>query len=534
MNRNIFRKLKKWRITAAKREMVEVFRVLQNRTLEEIAELRPKTREDLIKIKGIKERKFEKYGKDILDIIKSESEDCLNGSKPKNDVLPLDIAYQSLKVNEQSGENGFSDRSRRQSSIDKKEKVYSVSKFLDFLNNSLTIHNVRIKGEISSVDEREKVVYFTLKDKNDESLLNCLIFRYQYEISGVKLKTGEEIIVEGNPNIYKPTGKLSFKTNSIEVVGEGALKRAYEELKRKLEKEGLFLQQRKKTLPRFPRTIGLITSNQGAAMGDFITNVGNYGFNIKFINSSVEGKRAVFDLIKAVEQFEKMRGVDVLVIIRGGGSLESLQAFNNESLVRKISSLKVPVVCGVGHEKDTPLVSLVSDVAVSTPTAAARTIRESWEKAVQKLNHDQRTVVNSFEKCLSDSKYRIERITRAIDEGFKSVFYRFSKSERDLIKNLERIYFSLKSAKKDVLLSRKCILSGCERMILSARNKVKAIKNTIENNDPEGRLKLGYSIAFINGKIVKNVRQISKNDLVNIKVSDGEFISEVRSVDKEL
>jgi exodeoxyribonuclease VII large subunit len=185
-----------------------------------------------------------------------------------------------------------------------------------------------------------------------------------------------EVIVEGTPSIYIPNGRFNFGVNTIELVGEGALKMAYDKLKKKLDSEGLFDIERKKLIPELPERIGLITSETGAVIHDFLTNIGKYGFKIKFFNSRVEGQLAIKDLLSAIEYFED-KDIDVLVIIRGGGSLESLQAFNNEVLIRKIADFEKPVICGIGHDKDVPLCALVADLLVSTPTAVTTVLNRS-------------------------------------------------------------------------------------------------------------------------------------------------------------
>ncbi|MCK5123429.1 MAG: exodeoxyribonuclease VII large subunit [Candidatus Pacebacteria bacterium] len=490
MNPKLFRKLREWRDITAKKEGVELFRVLPNKAIEEIATSEPINKEALINIKGIKEKKFQKYGRKILGIVNDRSgQACL-----------------SATIN----------------------KIYSVSEFLDYLNDKLGREEIKLKGEVTSVEERERAVYFNLKDKEDGSVISCLIWRYQYEVSGVKLEIGNEIIVSGYAEIYKPMGKLSLKVSLIELAGEGALKKAYEDLKRKLEKEGLFAPEIKKPIPNLPQTIGLITSNQGAAIGDFTTNLGNYGFKIKFINSSVEGKQAVFDLIKAVKQFKKMKNLDVVVIIRGGGSLESLQAFNNEALVREIANLEVPVICGVGHEKDISLVALVSDLAVSTPTAAARAVRESWDNAAEKLVYNQRVIINSFEKYISGSKYQIEKILFNISGKLSGIFYRFTKAKNNLLQNFEKVYYAINNEKRKIVLLNNQILSEYKKTASATRNKISVFENVIKANNPERQLKLGYSIVLLKGKVVKSVKQVEKGDLINIKMSDGKIESAIK------
>ena len=532
MNPNLLRKLKKWRDETARKEMVEGFRVLPNRAIEDVARMEPKTREELTSIKGIKDKKYYKYGKDILDMVKeSLANSKINNRQPffpsvgqagKNIILP---SARSVS-DEDDSEIGLPYRSAF------KEKIYSVSEFLDYLNKKLMTEEIRLKGEVTSVDEREKVIYFSLKDEKDNSVINCLIFRYQYEISGIKLEIGNEIIVSGYPEIYKPYGKLSLKTSLIEVAGEGALKKAYDELKNKFEKEGLFALERKKLLSELPEIIGLITSSQGAAIGDFTTNLGSYGFKIKFIDSSVEGKQAVFDLIKAVRRFKKMKGVDALVLIRGGGSFESLQAFNNEALVREIADLEIPVICGIGHEKDISLVSLVCDLAVSTPTAAARTIRESWDRAVEKLDRNESVIVDSFEKYLYESKRKVERLSFNLSQEFENILQKFSDVKNNFLKMFENISFVINNTKRAVDSFSSQILANYSQKVVDAKNKISFFENVISANDPERQLKLGYSIVSFGGRIVRSVRQLARGDVVGIKVSDGKIEAEVKNVKK--
>ena len=346
MNQEIIQKLKEWRAKKAREENVELFRIFQNKTLEDFAALLPRNKDELLAIKGIREKKFQKYGQEVLSII-AES---IGGHEIKKD----------LKVDE---------------TLSIKEKIYSVSNFLDIINSNLAKIQVCIKGEISSVDFK-KHAYFSLKDKNDESVVNCFMWSDDYQMVGIDLKEGMEIIVRGYAEIYKPAGKFTFRVSSIELVGEGALKKAYDALKKKLTEEGLFELERKRPMPNLPIKIGLITSRTGAVIHDFQSNLGRFGYEIKFYDSRVEGAQAVKDLINAIRYF-KNKPIEVLVVIRGGGSLESLQAFNNEVLVRKIAEFEKPVICGIGHDKDIPLSALAADLLVSTPTAVTTVLNRS-------------------------------------------------------------------------------------------------------------------------------------------------------------
>ncbi|HHE76419.1 MAG TPA: exodeoxyribonuclease VII large subunit, partial [Candidatus Parcubacteria bacterium] len=413
MDQELLRKLKEWRMIKARQENVPAFRVFVDKTLEGIAALRPKNKDELLTIKGMGERKFERYGREILEMIGG------------NDGPITGL---------------FCDASRNGETGNDKKKPYTVSGYLDLLNKELRKREARVQGEISSLDIRDNYLFFSLKDKNDESLLSCFMWMNNYKLCGVSFEEGLEIIVEGFPEVYKPNGRLSFRVSSAELVGEGALKKAYEQLKKRLEDEGLFLPERKKPIPEFVQRIGLITSETGAVIHDFLNNLGQYGYQIKFFSSRVEGQAAVKDLLSAIEYFED-KDIEVLVIIRGGGSLESLQAFNNEFLARKIADFKTPVICGIGHEKDVPLASLAADLMVSTPTAVTVVLNKPWERALDNIKTFERVIVHQYQEALEERKHRLELLTGELRQKADFIFKRFELLKQQLINKLEMIEY---------------------------------------------------------------------------------------------
>ncbi|NQV00927.1 MAG: exodeoxyribonuclease VII large subunit [Parcubacteria group bacterium] len=491
----ILEKLKEWRNDMARKEGLPLYRIFQNKTLEDIAEIMPKNKEELLDIKGIKERKFEKYGRDILDLIKG------------GDVIDSSPMAQ----------NG------------KEEKPYTVSRYLDLINNKLRDCNAKVLGEISSLDIREKYLFFSVKDKEDESLLNCFMWTNDYEICGIQLKEGLEIIIGGFPDIYKPQGRLSFRVSTVELVGEGALKKAYEKLKKKLEDEGLFAIERKKPIPEFVQKIGLITSETGAVIHDFLNNLGKYGYQIKFFNSRVEGQIAVKDLISAINYFQD-KDIDVLVIIRGGGSLESLQAFNNEVLVRKIADFKNPVMCGIGHDKDISLASLTADLMVSTPTAVAVALNKSWDEAISSIKIFEKDIIYRYQEALSNKKRKIEILTQELGERSNFIFKRFKNAKNRLMNKLTELGFVLENTKKDLNQSLDLIFTRIKDGLREVKKYLERAEEGLKNINPERQLKLGYSIVSINGKIIKSVKEVSKNEKIDIRVSDGRIKSQVEEI----
>ncbi len=505
MKKDILQKLKDWRAKTARRENVELFRVISNQAVEEIARVLPQNKKELLDIKGIKEKKFAKYGEEILAIVRGEGDN--QGS--------------TFSFFEQSSQN--SSRSNL--------KVFEVGEYLDFLNEKLLEAKARVKGEVTSIDDRGNYLFFKIKDKNGESLINCFIWRNDYQVSGIKVEAGMEIVIWGYPSVYPSSGQLSFQTKSIELVGEGLLKKAYEELKNKLEREGLFAPERKKLLPRFIYNIGLITSHQGAAIGDFVSNVGNYGYKIKFYDSRVEGKQAVFDLINGIKWFNKnIPDLDLLVVVRGGGSFESLQAFNTEALAREIAASKIPVLAGIGHEQDVTLAALAADKMVSTPTAAALEIRRAWDEAIHEVERGEKYIFNVFQNILAECKDKILKSERTLSERLADIFDRFRQARENLKNSLVKIKMTIDYEKNYLSdISRKMVFSYA-RLFSEFKNLLKSLAEKIIFHNPERQLKLGYSLVSIDNKIVRSVREVNVGDEVDIKISDGKLKSKIKEI----
>ena len=366
-----------------------------------------------------------------------------------------------------------------------KDTVFSVSEFIEILNVGLK-KEVRITGEVSQVQKAASGhVYFTIKDGKEDATMNCVVWKFNYLQCGIDMQVGMELILTGNPQIYAPTGRFSFVASAIEFKGEGALKKAYDELKKKLATEGVFATERKRALPELARKIGVITSKDGAVIHDFINNLGKFGYEVNLVDSRVEGQQAVAPLIEAIQTFKK-KDIEVLVIIRGGGSLESLQAFNNEALIREIVSFPVPVIAGIGHDQDVPLAALAADFMTSTPTAAAHLINRSWEDAFAK--------VRQFASIMNRIEDRMRRVKMDLDVALKSVIDHTADS-------ISRIKERLETAEK-----------------------------VMRVNDPTRQLKLGYSIVRGRGKVIKSIKGLSAGDELEIQFSDGTAESNITSI----
>lgn len=531
---SLLNELRNWRNNQARIEGVEGYRVLSNTVLEALVGTLPQTRDEMLAIKGIKEAKFSKYGATLLRMIAEQS-----GSITKKNVeaKPLSERKESrIKNQELETEQNFFGTEIESIDFENEEQALvdqtlTVSQFLDGLNIELSGMAGRIRGEVSSVDVRERVVYFTIKDSIDESTLPCLIFRNQYALSGVDLAIGDEIIVEGAPDIYKPNGRLSLKVGMIELCGEGALKKAYDALKRKLETEGIFASEKKRLLPQFPERIALITSEQGAAIGDFTMNLGSQGFKVDFYPTSVEGKKAVVDILEALRYFNRhAERYDVLVMIRGGGSLESLQAFNNETLIREIAECNIPTLLGVGHEKDVTLSALAADVMVSTPTATARTLRAPWDEARGLLRHLEQQLPVLFERELAQIKNSLSLGSSALLEQLEVFLDQAETLKQELIERFYIIQSVVKQRSLSLIETQRFLVRRFSERLGQAKKQLLYDEDLLRQYDPKRVLKLGYSLVQSGNRVVKDVGGLALGDILGIQLSSGKVEAKIEKI----
>ncbi len=447
----------------------------------------------------------------------------------------------------------------------------SVSEYIAQVNRVLASAGGRIKGEVISVKVYPRAVYFDIKD--DASVLSCTIWASTYRMNGIDLKAGDEVIVTGVPNVYAPYGKLSLITDTIEYAGEGALKQAYDRLKAQLEDEGLLSRERKRSLPEFPRKIGLITSLKGVVIQDFSTNLSRHGFKITTIDSRVEGKDAIHELLASINTMAK-QDIDVLVVIRGGGSLESLQAFNTESVVRAIAGFKVPVITGIGHDVDKTLSQLVADIGVSTPTAVEEALNQPWDGLLESLSLQENKILNHFRTALRAKSGFLTRSANSIFRTYErrlsdarsdignastrvmGLFHDLSRRVRDVNSALMRAVGIMKTNlrtkgsdlrrqssqvsdkfHKNLVEKDKSIMRGAATVIQKQKTALRdvskelpVLERAIKNNDPMRNIKLGYSLSYVNGKLARRTADITTGELITTKLLDGEFTSEVKEV----
>lgn len=378
----------------------------------------------------------------------------------------------------------------------------------NLIGNDRLLNAISVRGEISNLtNHRSGHLYFTIKDEG--SKIPAVMF--QSSASGLRFvpENGMKVIVRCSVNVYVPSGVYQLYVSSMQPDGIGDLYLAYEQLKNKLEKEGLFSPEYKKKIPKIPKKVGVITSPTGAAIRDII-NISGRRFPLSSIYvypSLVQGDYAEDNLIRALDYFDKNRLVDVIIIGRGGGSIEDLWAFNGERLARKIFECSIPVISAVGHETDFTICDFVSDLRAPTPSAAAELAFPDKNDMLLKLD----AVIDKLADVLN----------RRID-------------------HLENRYLSIIESevltKPESIFDKKweCILSLFERgqdaahhSIELEQTKLKVIAGKIDSLSPLAVLSRGYSVAQKNGGTLKSVDQVIEDDEIVIKIYDGDILAKV-------
>ncbi|MBD3234023.1 MAG: exodeoxyribonuclease VII large subunit [candidate division Zixibacteria bacterium] len=372
-----------------------------------------------------------------------------------------------------------------------------------------TIGNINVVGEISNYKHHSSGHrYFTLKDENAQ--LRCVFFKWKAESLTFHPQDGMSVIAAGKMTVYKPHGTYQLDVNRLFPSGIGALEMAFRELKERLLKEGLFEKIHKKPLPEFPINVGVITSPTGAAVRDFIRTLHNRSpwINIIIRPTRVQGEGAAADIARAVAEFNRYSEIDLIVITRGGGSLEDLWAFNEEVVARAVFDSEIPIVSAVGHEVDFTICDFVADIRAATPTAAAELIAIDKKILQEQISRIKTDLLKLLLTLIESKRSQLKSIAthRAFQKPL-SLFEQYS------IK-LDHLNEKLDNSVKDVLNSHKVKLTHLQRELNSV--------------SPDNVLRRGYSICTTEkDEVVKDSEQLRKGDRIKLKFASGGADSEV-------
>ncbi|KXZ39642.1 Exodeoxyribonuclease VII large subunit [Alkalithermobacter thermoalcaliphilus JW-YL-7 = DSM 7308] len=384
------------------------------------------------------------------------------------------------------------------------------------LVNDPILYNLKIKGEISNFKiHSSKNAYFSLKDEH--SKINCVMFK-DVDINNLQLKDGMSIIASGYISIYEKDGSYQFYIKSVEIEGLGALYVEFNKLKERLEKEGLFDKRFKKDLPYMPKNIGVVTSATGAVIRDII-NVVKRRFpkvNIKLYPVSVQGSNSIDDVVRAIEFFNKYNCVDIIILARGGGSIEELWSFNDEKVAKSIFNSQIPIISAIGHETDFTISDFVADLRAPTPSAAAEISVPSLSDVKYNLENIKYILDKILSQNISNNKLKMSSILKRLKLTCPSYMIKEKRINLDIINDtITKKIISDIGFKKD-------------KLVLTGKN--------LNSLSPLAIIDRGYTIVKKEDMLVKSGQDLKVKDKINIIFKDSNVDCVVTKInlDKEV
>ena len=444
--------------------------------------------------------------------------------------------------------------------IENSQEVISVSEVNQRAKDQLEreFSNVWIEGEISSFTAHSSGHwYFTIKD--EKSSLSCVMFSFDNNKILFKPQVGDNLLINGKISLYSPTGRFQLNVKHIELAGEGALLRAFEQLKVKLEKEGLFDLENKKQLPQMPKKIGIITSSDGAVLQDVINVLGRRSPNIELIliQTAVQGEKASAEICAAIKKACSYKDLDAVILARGGGSIEDLWAFNNESVARCIHSSDIPIVSAIGHETDFTIADFVADLRAPTPSAAAEILSQSHSQLGESLIDFKRLITNATSSLLRKESQELQNLSKRLRNPGDKL--------REFSQKLDNTEMYIKQSIHNHLLSQNNNLNFLSSNLLQLspvqnlqeskhklsdlsqsltflisqitkekKSSLLGLSSTLDAVSPLAVLNRGYSILTTKeGKVVTTEKEVKVGDELIAKLKEGEIKTEVLKKDED-
>lgn len=420
------------------------------------------------------------------------------------------------------------------------------------------LRDVYVKGELSNVKVHSSGhIYFTLKD--DAARVTSVMFAMNARGLKFTPESGMNVLVRGDINVFEAAGQYQLYASSMQPDGIGELFLAFEQLKKKLDNEGLFQPGRKKTIPTFPKKIGVVTSKTGAAIRDILTTLERrYPISeVIVFPSIVQGPQAAPSIVKSIEQANSIGSIDVLIVGRGGGSIEDLWAFNEEQVARAIANSQIPIISAVGHETDTTIADFVSDLRAPTPTAAAEMAVPNKANLMQNILSYQSASLHFVTKKLTDEKNRYKRAMESAvlstpEKLYRPFIERFVRAEQQLQRETSRLYQDKERnftqlQNRIIQLSPQKVIDQHHRTVQTTTNQLNQVTfstfekyrqkfggsiRTLEALNPLKIMDRGYSITYKNGKLVKSIEDVEKGDSIFVTLANGRIEAIVEQVEE--
>ena len=396
--------------------------------------------------------------------------------------------------------------------------IYSVFQVNTYIHNMFRedylLSDVSVSGEISNLKFHSSGhIYFTLKD--DKSAISCAIFRQSAQKLNIALKDGDKIVASGSISNYIPSGGVTFNVTKVEYEGIGDLTKKFEELKKRLSEQGLFDKEFKKPIPKFPKTIGIVTAPTGAAIRDIISvsKRRNPYISLILYPALVQGDGAKESIVKGIETLEKT-GVDVIIVGRGGGSLEDLWAFNEEEVAYAIFQCPIPVISAVGHEIDFTISDFTADLRAATPSAAAELAVPDIRQTIEDLEDLKKSLDKGVERVLKNKLHKI-----AVFEAKLNALSPANKL------NKQKLLADSYNGKLDLLI---------KKIIKEKKAELETLSEKLKGVSPLERLKAGMAyVTDASGKRVVGVEGLNENDKIKLTMKDGYAFAYIEKVVKE-
>ena len=416
------------------------------------------------------------------------------------------------------------------------DKYLTVSAINRYLKHKLdtdgNLFTVFLKGEISNLKMHSTGhIYFSIKDEN--SKINAIMFSSAAKKLEFIPNDGDKILVTGRISVYEATGSYQIYVSEIQKDGIGNLYLAYEKLKKELAKEGLFDQKYKKKIPKYPDKIGVITAKEGAAVKDIISTIKRrYPIcKVYLFPSLVQGDNAYKNIIEKIDQAEKY-DLDVLIIGRGGGSLEDLWPFNEEELARRIFECKIPTISAVGHEIDYTIADFVASLRAPTPTGAAEMAVPNLPDLVNYVNNLKVRLNEAINAKVNYQKLYLDSIKNSFVIKNPMIMFESKKQQLDLLveKINKTMINNINNAKHKLdLLKNNHLIINPKTLYKDKIIQLDNLIDKLELLNPLNSLKRGYSITYKNNKVVNDINDISINDVIDVRIDSGCIKAKVTS-----
>ena len=414
---------------------------------------------------------------------------------------------------------------------DKYISVSQLTRYIKYkIDNDVNLNEVFLKGEISNFKAHSRGhYYFTLKDEG--SRINAVMFASSTKKIKFMPTDGMKVLVTGKISVFEANGGYQIYVNDMLEDGVGNLYIAYEQLKRKLEEEGLFDPLKKKSIPKIPKRIGVVTAPTGAAIKDIISTIKRRWpiAEVLLFPSLVQGEEAAADIVKQIRKSEEFK-LDTLIVGRGGGSIEDLWPFNEEIVARAIYECNTPVISAVGHEVDFTIADFVADLRAPTPTGAAEMAVPQIGDVINylgQLNIRLNTVINNQ---IGNYRQRLNDITsRSVFTNPVMIYQAKELMFDNLVERLKYSTINLVNVKEKQLnvVKSSYVLRSPYQLLDKKSNKYLQIISKLETLSPLLTLQRGYSISRCNGKVISSVKNVKKKDIIDIEFNDGTIKTEV-------